>query len=187
VSQAAAQCNYFPCTVQKNADGIGIFSGLDGFLDSFKGLEKRPTARCKTVYPGSIPGVASTTRSISRADLRLARTSKSFRAAEPEGHGNLQEISSSAPGVASDFPLRLPCEQPQETIMTKIVLAFTLSAAVLAGPPVSASDRAATEKDRCELKQDATELTVACQKSPRKNATPLNELTRKDRGLLPER
>ena len=31
----------------------------------------------------------------------------SLPAAEPEGHGNLQEISSSAPGVASDFPLVL--------------------------------------------------------------------------------
>jgi len=71
--------------------------------------------------------------------------------------------------------------------MTKIVLAFALSAAVLAGAPVSALDQGATEKDRCELKQDATELTVPCQKSPRKDATPLNELTRKDRGLLPER
>jgi hypothetical protein len=80
-----------------------------------------------------------------------------------------------------------PVSNHRKTIMTKIVLAFTLSAAALAGPPVSASDQGATEKDRCELKQDATELTVACQKSPRKNAVPLNELTRKDRGLLPER
>jgi hypothetical protein len=71
--------------------------------------------------------------------------------------------------------------------MTKTVLALTLSAAMLAGAPASALDQGATEKDRCEFKQDPTKLTVACQKSPRKNAAPLNELTRKDRGLLPER
>lgn len=71
--------------------------------------------------------------------------------------------------------------------MTNIVLALTLSAAMLAGAPVSALDQDPKEKDRCELKQDATALTAACQKLPRKNAAPLDELTRKDRGLLPER
>src|SRR5262245_2020081 len=41
---------------------------------------------------------------------------ESFRAAELEGHGNLQEISSSAPGLAADFPLRRPCEHHRKTI-----------------------------------------------------------------------
>jgi hypothetical protein len=69
--------------------------------------------------------------------------------------------------------------------MTKIVLALTLSAATLAGAPVPALDQDPKEKDRCELKQYATEVTAACQKLLRKNA--LDELTRKNRGLLPER
>ena len=69
--------------------------------------------------------------------------------------------------------------------MTTIVLALTLSAATLAGAPVPALEQDLKEKDRCELKQDATELTAACRKLPRKNV--LDELTRKNRGLLPER
>jgi len=69
--------------------------------------------------------------------------------------------------------------------MIKIVLALILSAATLAGAPVPALDQGPKEKDRCELKQDTTEVTAACQKLLRKNA--LDELTRKDRGLLPER
>ena len=71
--------------------------------------------------------------------------------------------------------------------MTKTLLALTLSGAMLAGAPVSALDRNPKEKDRCELKQDTTELTAACQNLPRKNASSLDELTRKNRGLLPER
>ena len=71
--------------------------------------------------------------------------------------------------------------------MTNIVLALTLSAAMLAGAPVSALDQDPKERDRCELKQDATEVTAACQKLLRKNAAPLDELIRKNRGLLPER
>jgi hypothetical protein len=42
--------------------------------------------------------------------------------------------------------------------MTKIVLALTLSAATLAGAPVPALNQDPNEKDRCELKHDATEL-----------------------------
>jgi hypothetical protein len=72
-----------------------------------------------------------------------------------------------------------PVSNHGKTIMTKIVLALTLSAAMLAGTPISALDEDPKEKDRCELKQDATELTVACQKGLRKNAAPLNELTRR--------
>jgi len=59
VSPIAAQCNGFPCTVQKNADETGIFYGPEKSLGSFKGLRKRSPGACKTVYPGSIPGVAS--------------------------------------------------------------------------------------------------------------------------------
>ena len=71
--------------------------------------------------------------------------------------------------------------------MTNIVLALALAAAMLADAPVSALDQDPKEKDRCELKQDAIELTAACQKLPRRNAAPLDELTRRNRGLLPER
>jgi type II secretory pathway predicted ATPase ExeA len=71
--------------------------------------------------------------------------------------------------------------------MTNIILALAVAAAMLADAPVSALDQDPKEKDRCELKQDATELTAACQKLPRKNAAPLDELTRRNRGLLPER
>ena len=71
--------------------------------------------------------------------------------------------------------------------MTNIVLALAVAAAMLADAPVSALDQDPKEKDRCELKQDATELTATCQKLPRKNAAPLDELTRRNRGLLPER
>jgi len=71
--------------------------------------------------------------------------------------------------------------------MTNIVLALAVAAAMLADAPVSALDQDPKEKDRCELKQDAAELTAACQKLPRKNAAPLDELTRRNRGLIPER
>src|SRR5258708_40350223 len=39
--------------------GAGISTGDGKFLVSVKGLEKRSPPDCKTVYPGSIPGVAS--------------------------------------------------------------------------------------------------------------------------------
>ena len=65
--------------------------------------------------------------------------------------------------------------------MTNIVLALALSAAV-AGAPVPALDRIPKGKDRCELKQEATELTAACQSAPRKSASSLMQL-----GFLPER
>ena len=51
--------------------------------------------------------------------------------------------------------------------MTNIILALAVAAAMLADAPVSALDQDPKEKDRCELKQDATELTAACQKLPR--------------------
>jgi hypothetical protein len=75
----------------------------------------------------------------------------------------------------------------RKTIMTSVVLALTLSAAIVAGAPVSALEQDPKEKDRCELQQGAAELTAACQTLLRKNAAPLNELTQKYRGLLPER
>jgi hypothetical protein len=57
---------------------------------------------------------------------------------------------------------------------------------MLAGAPVSASAQNLKEKDRCELKQDTTDLTAACQNLPRKNTSSPGELTR-NRGILPER
>jgi hypothetical protein len=60
MSFRAAKCNGFPCTSAKKADEIDISVGSEIFLVSVKGLGKRRPTDCKTVYPGSIPGVAST-------------------------------------------------------------------------------------------------------------------------------
>jgi len=68
--------------------------------------------------------------------------------------------------------------------MTNIVLVLTLSAATLASVPVSAAEQ---EKDRCVLKEDSTEKIADCDKVLRKNPSPLDELARRNRGLLPER
>jgi hypothetical protein len=67
--------------------------------------------------------------------------------------------------------------------MTKIVLVLTLSAAALASVPVSAAEQ---EKDRCALEEGSTEKMADCLKLPRKN-TRLDDLTRRNKGLLPER
>jgi len=68
--------------------------------------------------------------------------------------------------------------------MTNIVLVLTLSAATLASVAVSAAEQ---EKDRCVLKEDSTEKFADCDKVLRKNPSPLDELARRNRGLLPER
>ena len=68
--------------------------------------------------------------------------------------------------------------------MMNIVLVFTLFAATLASVPVSAVEQ---EKGRCVLKEDTTEKIADCDKVLRKNASPLDELARRNRGLLPER
>jgi hypothetical protein len=60
MSLMVAKCNSFPCTSAKNGDRTGVFGAREKFFGSFKGFEKRPPTDCKTVYPGSIPGVAST-------------------------------------------------------------------------------------------------------------------------------
>jgi len=78
VSQTAAQCNNFQCTVQKNADEIGIFLGCPKVSVAFKGLRKQCRSVCKTVYPGSIPGVAS--NKINESAQALRRESRSSRA-----------------------------------------------------------------------------------------------------------
>ena len=69
-------------------------------------------------------------------------------------------------------------------MMMNTVLALTLSAAVLASVLVSAAEQG---KDRCALKEDSTEKIADCDKVLRKNASPLDELARRNRGLLPER
>ena len=68
--------------------------------------------------------------------------------------------------------------------MTKIVLVLALSAATLAGVLVSAAEPG---KDRCVLREDSAEKIADCDKVLKKNASPLDELARKNRGLLPER
>jgi hypothetical protein len=68
--------------------------------------------------------------------------------------------------------------------MTKIVLVLTLSAATLASVPVFAAEQG---KDRCVLKEDSAEKSADCDKVLRKNPSPLDELARRNRGLLPER
>jgi hypothetical protein len=71
------KCNSFPCTSAKNCDGTGVFGAHEKFSGSVKGLEKRCPADCKTVYPGSIPGVAS--KSINESAQALRRESRSSR------------------------------------------------------------------------------------------------------------
>jgi hypothetical protein len=68
--------------------------------------------------------------------------------------------------------------------MTKIVLVLTLAAATLASVPGFAAEQG---KDKCVLKEDSTEKIADCDKVLRKNASPLDELARRNRGLLPER
>src|SRR5215813_13611227 len=65
MSPTAARCNGFPCISTKNSWRTGISAAREKFIVSVKGLGKRCPADCKTVYPGSIPGVAS--KSIDRS------------------------------------------------------------------------------------------------------------------------
>jgi len=60
MSLMVAKCNSFPCTSAKIGDWTGVFGAREKSFGSVKGLEKRRPTDCKTVYPGSIPGVAST-------------------------------------------------------------------------------------------------------------------------------
>jgi predicted lipoprotein with Yx(FWY)xxD motif len=71
----------------------------------------------------------------------------------------------------------------RKTVMMNIVLALTLtlSAAALASAPVSAVEQ---EKDRCVLKDDSTDKIADCRKLPRKNASALDELIRKNWGFV---
>jgi hypothetical protein len=69
--------------------------------------------------------------------------------------------------------------------MMNTVLALTMSAAILASVPAYAVEQ---QKDRCSLKEDSAEKIAACDKLMiKKSASPLNELTRKNKGLLPDR
>jgi len=70
--------------------------------------------------------------------------------------------------------------------MINIVLALTLtsSVAALASVPVAAVEQ---EKDRCVLTEDPAEKIADCRKLQRKNASLLDELARKNRGLGSER
>jgi hypothetical protein len=88
-----------------------------------------------------------------------------------------------------DIPLHWPCrhtaiEESGRPIMTKIILVLALSAATLASVPLSAAEQG---KDRCVLKEDSAEKIADCDKVLKKNASPLDELARRNRGLLPER
>jgi hypothetical protein len=70
-------------------------------------------------------------------------------------------------------------------MMMNTVLALTLSAAIVASVPVSAVEQ---QKDRCSLKEDSAEKIADCDTSiSKKSASPLNELTRKNKGLIPDR
>jgi len=70
-------------------------------------------------------------------------------------------------------------------MMMNIVLALTLSAVMLASVPVYAVEQ---EKDRCSLKEDSAEKIGDCDKLiVKKSASSHNELTRKTKGLLPDR
>ena len=68
--------------------------------------------------------------------------------------------------------------------MMNIVRVLALSTATLANISVSAVEQ---QKDRCVLEGSPTEKVADCHKLPTKNATRLDELTRRNKGLLPER
>ena len=71
------------------------------------------------------------------------------------------------------------------TMMMNTVLALTLSAAIVANVPVSAVEQ---QKDRCSLKEDSAEKIADCDKLiNKKSASSLDELTRKNKGLIPDR
>ena len=73
----------------------------------------------------------------------------------------------------------------RKIMMMNIVLALTLSAAILVSLPVYAVEQ---QKDRCSLKEDSAEKIAACDKlMMKKSASPLDELTRKNKGLIPDR
>jgi hypothetical protein len=73
----------------------------------------------------------------------------------------------------------------RKTMMMNTVLALTLSAAILVSLPVYAVEQ---QKDRCSLKEDSAEKIAACDKlMMKKSASPLDELTRKNKGLIPDR
>ena len=57
--------------------------------------------------------------------------------------------------------------------MTKVVLALTLSAAMLAAVPVHALEQ---DKGRCVLKADPTEKIVACPELPMKDASAVEKV-----------
>jgi len=68
--------------------------------------------------------------------------------------------------------------------MMNIVRVLALSTATLANISVSAVEQ---QKDRCVLEGSPTEKVADCHKLPTKNATRLDDLTRRNKGLLPER
>jgi hypothetical protein len=68
--------------------------------------------------------------------------------------------------------------------MMNIIRGLALFTATLASTSVSAVEQ---EKDRCALEQASKEKMADCIKLPRKNATRLHDLTRRNKGLLPER
>ena len=73
----------------------------------------------------------------------------------------------------------------RKTMMMNTVLVLTLSAAILVSLPVYAVEQ---QKDRCSLKEDSAEKIAACDKSMmKKSASPLDEWTRKNKGLIPDR
>jgi hypothetical protein len=69
--------------------------------------------------------------------------------------------------------------------MMNTVLALTMSAAILASVLAYAVEQ---QKDRCSLKEDSAEKIADCDTLIiKKSASPLNELTRKNKGLIPDR
>ena len=69
--------------------------------------------------------------------------------------------------------------------MMNTVLALIMSAAIPASVPAYAVEQ---QKDRCSLKEDSAEKIANCDTLIiKKSASPLNELTRKNKGLIPDR
>jgi hypothetical protein len=69
-------------------------------------------------------------------------------------------------------------------MMMNSILALTLSIVLLASVPAYAVEQ---EKDRCSLNEDSAEKIADCETLiVKKSASPLNELTRKNKGLIPD-
>jgi hypothetical protein len=97
-------------------------------------------------------------------------------------HGNVGSNDALRPNAPSIAAVQ---SNQRKTMMMNTVLALTLSAAILVSLPVYGLEQ---QKDRCSLKEDSAEKIADCDKLiNKKSASPLDESTRKNKGLIPDR